>query len=184
MPFVPIDLPSIQLGLLKAVANRAGLAVTNYHLALDFARQIGPRRYSLLANQRGRQVGEWLFSSAAFRHRAPDRNDRFLKDFQAEIAEQQRDLGDCPANLLRVLREREVPTYLNRMLNGVPWSRFRVVGFTSTFQQNVASLAIAALIKQHLPGVTTVFGGANLDGEMGREIVRAFDCVDYAISGD
>ena len=59
-----------------------------------------------------------------------------------------------------------------------------MVGFTSTFQQNTASFALARRLKQRLPGLVTVFGGANFDGEMGPELVRAVDCIDVAVIGE
>jgi ribosomal peptide maturation radical SAM protein 1 len=34
------------------------------------------------------------------------------------------------------------------------------------------------------PGIVTVFGGANFDSEMGPELVRSVDCIDFAIIGE
>jgi ribosomal peptide maturation radical SAM protein 1 len=59
-----------------------------------------------------------------------------------------------------------------------------VVGFTSTFQQNVASLALARRLKERYPALTVVFGGANMEDEMGPEYVRAFPFLDYAVVGE
>jgi len=47
----------------------------------------------------------------------------------------------------------------------------------------MASLALAARLKRRHPTVCILFGGANLDGEMGAELVRTFDCIDYAVDG-
>jgi ribosomal peptide maturation radical SAM protein 1 len=183
MPFVSIETPSIQLGLLKALATRAGFPVTNLHLSLDFACQIGTARYGILANHRGRLYGDWLFAKAALAERAPRKGDDFLRDYAKEINSALSDLGDCPVETIRSIRDREVPRYLDRLVEAIPWARFRIVGFTSTFQQNMASFALAARLKKHHPHLVTVFGGANFDGEMGSELVRTIDCIDYAISG-
>ena len=78
----------------------------------------------------------------------------------------------------------KVPKYLDRVVDSIPWNEFRVAGFTSTFQQTVASLALAARIKRRFPGVCTLFGGANFEGEMGIELVRSMDCIDYAVVGE
>ena len=60
-----------------------------------------------------------------------------------------------------------------------------VVGFTSTFQQNTASFALARRLKQRYPEIMTVFGGANFEGEMGLELVRTvLDFIDAAIIGE
>ena len=61
---------------------------------------------------------------------------------------------------------------------------YSVVGFTSTFEQNVAALALARRIKEEHPAVLTVFGGANFDGDMGPEFTRVFPFIDYAVSGE
>ena len=58
------------------------------------------------------------------------------------------------------------------------------MGFTSVFQQHVASLALARLIKQARPDIFVVLGGANCEGVMGAETVRQFPFVDAVVSGE
>ena len=77
-----------------------------------------------------------------------------------------------------------VPYFLDHCLATVPWSDYRVVGFTSTFEQNIASLALAKRIKQNYPKISIVFGGANWEAEMGHELHRKFPFVDYVCSGE
>ncbi|MCM2255031.1 MAG: RiPP maturation radical SAM C-methyltransferase, partial [Vicinamibacteria bacterium] len=60
----------------------------------------------------------------------------------------------------------------------------RLVGFTSIFQQHVASLALARRLKQASPATFVVFGGANCEGPMGAETVRQFPFVDAVVSGE
>ena len=67
-----------------------------------------------------------------------------------------------------------------RTVEGIDWSAYDVVGFTSTFQQNVASLALARAIKEEHPRVTTLFGGANFDSVMGLEYLRVFPGTEQA----
>ena len=66
----------------------------------------------------------------------------------------------------------------------VPWREYAVVGFTSTFEQNVASLAMARQVKHLSPETAIVFGGANWEGEMGLELHQRFRFVDYVCSGE
>jgi hypothetical protein len=85
---------------------------------------------------------DWLFSRAAFADDAPDPHARLPHDFADEL----RHLGP-PAEVRRWLariRDRDVPAYLDALLDGVPWSPLRVVAFSSTFQQNTASFALRA----------------------------------------
>src|SRR5262249_38071932 len=56
--------------------------------------------------------------------------------------------------------------------------------FSCTFQQSTASFALARRLKHRYPDIVTVFGGANFDGEMGQELARAVDCIDFAVIGE
>ena len=183
MPFMDIDRPSIQLGLLGAICTGYRLPVRTLHANLDFAARIGADRYRRLSEHRGRMLGDWLFSPAAFGDAAPDVAGVLPADFAADLT----DLGDDPADVratLLKIRDADVPAYLDDLLTEVRWADVGVVGFTSTFQQNAASFALARRLKAGHPGLVTVFGGANFDGEMGLELVRTMDCVDYAVIGE
>jgi ribosomal peptide maturation radical SAM protein 1 len=184
MPFVSHGRPSIQLGLLKPLAVSHGFPVDTYHLNLDFAEQIGSDVYEPLCEYAGRDfVGDWLFSLVAFGAEAPDRSNEFLTVYADDI-ERLLSLMGRPLEFLLKLRTEEVPRYLEHLLQVVPWHQYRVVGFTSTFQQNVASFSLARLLKERFPSLTIVFGGANFDGSMGVEWVRATSFIDLAVVGE
>ena len=183
MPFMDIDWPSIQLGLLGAILRGHGFPVRTLHANLDFAARIGAGYYRQLGFRKARLVAEWLFSVEAFGSEAPDRDDRLLDDFAAELG----DLGEGGEGWReRLLRARyeDVPAYLDELAADPMWDGVRVVGFTSTFQQNTPSFALARRLKERDPGLVTVFGGANFDGEMGPEWVRALSSVDFAVVGE
>ncbi|NRQ40947.1 RiPP maturation radical SAM protein 1, partial [Nonomuraea sp. NN258] len=171
MPFMDAHRPSIQLGLLAATARTHGLNVRTLHANLDLAARIGPERYDALADGRGTMLGDWLFSVAAFGERAPDPEGRLLDGLP------ERDL------LLRI-RDHDVPAYLDELLDLPLWASASAVGFSCTFQQNTASFALAARLKRRFPQLVTIFGGANFDGEMGLELLRTVECVDYAVIGE
>jgi len=183
MPFMDAYRPSIQLGLLKSLAVAHGFPVRTLHAYLNFAATIGVDYYQLLAQHRGSMVGEWLFSLDAFGEVAPDPGSDMLEELSIGLEY----LG-APATesrkTLRRIREAEIPSYLDSLIDAVAWPEAAVVGFSSTFQQNTASLALARRLKERHPQIFTIFGGANFDGDMGPEFVRAFDCVDAAIIGE
>jgi ribosomal peptide maturation radical SAM protein 1 len=183
MPFMDASRPSIQLGLLKALANAHGFTAHTLHANLDLAARIGVDYYQLLAQHRGHMVGDWLFSLEAFQHEAPDPDSLMIDDMAQELSyldEPEQDLRD------KIIRTRckEIPSYLDDLVDSYPWGEAAVVGFSSTFQQSTASFALASRLKERYPHIVTVFGGANFDGEMGLEIVRTVDCVDFAIIGE
>ncbi|GIH06070.1 RiPP maturation radical SAM protein 1 [Rhizocola hellebori] len=174
MPFMDVDRPSIQLGLLKAIGQAHGFPVRTLHANLDFASRIGVDYYRTLAQWREPMVGDWLFAVEAFGEAAPDHEGKLL----TRVADER--LRDR----LRRTRERDVGPFLDSLLEALPWHEMRAVGFSSTFQQNIASFALARRLKERYPAIVTLFGGANFDGEMGLELVRAIDCIDIAVVGE
>src|SRR5262249_2140728 len=64
------------------------------------------------------------------------------------------------------------------------WSAYDIVGFTTTFNQTMASLALARRLKERFPGLCVVFGGANCEGEMGLQLHKSFPFVDFVFSGE
>jgi ribosomal peptide maturation radical SAM protein 1 len=175
--------PSIQLGLLKSLTARCGFPVRTLHANLDFAARIGVDYYQRLCDHRGTMVGDWLFSLEAFRDTAPDPDAHMLE----ELADDLSGLGVSEKELSEELsqtRDGVVPAYLDALVDSYPWEDVAVVGFTSTFQQNAASFALARRLKQRYSHIVTIFGGANFDGEMGPELVRTVDCIDAAIIGE
>jgi ribosomal peptide maturation radical SAM protein 1 len=183
MPFMGLDRPSIQLGLLKAIGEEQGFAVRTLHANLDFAAQIGADYYRTLAEKRGPLVGDWLFSVAAFGAEAPDPDGRLLDEFAEELSYLTATRQELRDRLLRT-RDNDVPALLDSLVDSYPWGEVRVVGFSCTFQQNTASFALARRLKRRYPHLVTVFGGANFDGEMGLELVRSIESIDLAVTGE
>jgi ribosomal peptide maturation radical SAM protein 1 len=183
MPFMDVDRPSIQLGLLTSIANKDGFPTRAIHANLEFAAQLGADDYRKLADNRGCLIGDWLFSVEAFGDAAPDPDGALLDEF-ADALEY---LGPSPSAVrvwLLAVRSQHVPKFLDAMVNLVDWQGTDVVGFTSSFQQNTASFALARRLKARHPKLVTVFGGANFDGDMGPEFVRSVDCIDVAVIGE
>ncbi|ASW57804.1 B12-binding domain-containing radical SAM protein [Plantactinospora sp. KBS50] len=182
MPFMDVDRPSIQLGLLAAILRDEGFPAHTLHANLDFAAALGLPEYQRLGARRSRMVAEWLFSVAAFGAEAPDPDGRMVEDFAPDFGNPHEE-ADWRRRL-RQIRDEVVPAYLDGLLAARSWDQVRVVGFSSTFQQNNASFALARRIRERHPGIVTVFGGANFDGEMGPEWVRAVDWVDIGVVGE
>ncbi|KZS71338.1 hypothetical protein A4G29_02880 [Mycobacterium kansasii] len=199
MPFGSLCDPSIALGLLKAGLNRAGISCAVRYFTFPFAAKIGTQLYFELANGTPRLtalVGEWLFAEALW---GPGR-----LDTAAYIEEVLRDRGRGSRSddfwsshrLASVAPEREefiekvlrarvaVPSFLDDCIDEVVRRRPRILGFTSVFQQQIASLALASRVRQALPETFLLIGGANVEGAMGNEVVRQFGFLDAVVSGE
>jgi ribosomal peptide maturation radical SAM protein 1 len=182
MPFALEYMPSVQCGLLKAELARAGHTVDVHYFNLEAAAALGPDRCRQLLSlgiEEG-QTGEWLFSVAAFGYRPDEAAYRAACPGVDDVCEQ---LGLSFAELSR-LRNETVPALVEAWATAIDWSVYTAVGFSSTFQQQVASLALARRIKERYPQVSIIFGGTNVDGEMGPEYVRAIPWIDYTVVGE
>jgi ribosomal peptide maturation radical SAM protein 1 len=180
MPFSFSKYPSIQLGTLSALLKSQGIPVDCHHLNVRFAHKIGVPLYELICEKRA-LFGEWLFSYLLFRDN-PKRAEypRVFKPVFEQISEQ----SGQPIGYFEQMAGTIAPQFLTWALTAINWSRYKLIGFTSTFDQNVASLTMAKLIKDLYPEVTIVFGGANYDGEMGLEYFRAFPFIDHVVVGE
>ncbi|MEW6544834.1 MAG: RiPP maturation radical SAM C-methyltransferase [Nitrospirota bacterium] len=180
MPFGYSKYPSIQLGTLTSLLKSQGIPVECHYLNLRFARTIGVPLYEHLCEKRA-LFGEWLFSHLLFRDNPKHAEyPRTFKPVFEEIARQ----SGRPVSYFEDIKTRIAPQFLTWALTAIDWGRYRIVGFTSTFDQNVASLSMAKLIKDLHPQVKVVFGGANYDGEMGLEYFRAFPWIDFVVIGE
>jgi ribosomal peptide maturation radical SAM protein 1 len=180
MPFSYSKYPSIQLGTLSALLKSKGIGVDCHHLNVRFAHKIGVPLYESICEKRA-LFGEWLFSYLLFRDN-PKRGEypRVFKPVFEQIAHE----SGQPIAFFEDMATRTAPQFLTWAMTAIDWGQYKIVGFTSTFDQNVASLTMAKLIKDLYPEVTIVFGGANFDGEMGLEHFRAFPFIDLVVVGE
>ncbi len=180
MPFSYSKYPSIQLGTLSALLKSRGVPVDCHHLNVRFAHKIGVPLYEMICEKRA-LFGEWLFSYLLFRDN-PKRAE-YPRVFKPVFEQVSRESGQ-PLSFFEDLSTRTAPQFLTWAMTAIDWGQYKLVGFTSTFDQNVASLTLAKLIKDLYPHVKIVFGGANYDGEMGMEYFRAFPFIDYVVVGE
>jgi ribosomal peptide maturation radical SAM protein 1 len=175
--------PSLQCGLLKAEARRYGHEVDVLYLSLELSAFIGEKTYNAVQDaSQARQdfFGEWLFGTAAY-EKAPDA--RAYLENRTELLEALGEHGISVAGLTH-LRDEVLPEWVRSHAEKIAASGYDVVGFSSTFEQNVASFALARHVKQISPQTAIVFGGANFDGEMGPEYLRVMPFIDYAVIGE
>jgi magnesium-protoporphyrin IX monomethyl ester (oxidative) cyclase len=188
MPFSDIERPSLALGLLKAALARDGLSVDVIYANLLFARRVGIHASSLpLRIWATSLIGEWVFAGAAFPYFSPS-EDRYLEECIAPFARLYAD-GD-PSPLVRALRRElrrlraAAPAFIDQVARNLLAKRPKIVGCSSTFSQQLASLALLRRVRELDPEVVTLIGGANVEGAMGAAVVRTFPWVDAICSGE
>jgi ribosomal peptide maturation radical SAM protein 1 len=182
MPWALIDVPSLALGILRRAAAEAlpDAEVDVWHANLeyvDWAVERGGftaedyRYYSLTTYFSG--VGDWVFTSALYddpEWRVPE----LLE--QVPMSDEHRDRS--------LELHRSAPEFVRELAQRIVAAEPDLVGFTSTFQQNVPALAVAKAVKELAPHIRTAIGGANCDGSQGEALHRNFGCLDYVFRGE
>src|SRR5439155_258762 len=181
MPFGALERPALSLGLLQAHCRRLGVSCETRYLTFAFAERVGIGHYLWVCSDDVPYTafaGEWLFTEALYGAR-PYADAAYMD----EILRRTWHLGD--ADVARLLQIRvAVEPFLDHCMNAVRWSDYTLVGFTSVFQQNLASLALAARVKHAYPDITIAFGGANWEHVMGVALQDQFPFVNLAFSGE
>jgi ribosomal peptide maturation radical SAM protein 1 len=177
MPFISVDRPSLATALLKAILRQRGVECDVHNLFISFAKRIGLLLYERLAVIGERQLaGERLFVSEVF-------GSEFMPQLEMPFGYDPNYEQETLDNVKRRLRESPA-LFIDECIENISWGQYGIVGFSSMFEQNLASLALAKRIKDRWSDIVIVFGGANCEGEMGLELHRQFPFVDYVCSGE
>ncbi|MDQ2836280.1 MAG: RiPP maturation radical SAM C-methyltransferase [Actinomycetota bacterium] len=184
MPWSSIEVPSLAVGILSAVVHQHRpqdeVIPLDANLELvDWICERMPftlREYELFAlDTYFSGCGDWIFTGALYRD-IPWRLPEFTERIGNTLDPADRELA--------IRLHRLMPQFIDELAVRVVSERPDVLGFTSTFQQNIAALALARRVKQLAPEILTVFGGANCDGDQGAALHRNFDCVDLVVRGE
>ena len=179
MPFAGVDRPPIGIGNLQSAVRRRGIPCDIRNFNIEFADWVGAPYYEWVSEYMSHTlfIGEWVFADHMFRGQIPDGNAyiRYLRDERFVEPEVLHSV---------VWLRRFVEPFLDYCLASTAWDRYSIVGFTSTFEQNLPSLALACAVKQWYPAKTTVMGGANCEDRMGLGLHRCFPFLDYVFSGE
>lgn len=191
MPFADVGKPSLALSLLQGTLARGNVRSDVLYPSLSFASLIGRPLYHYIAGGHPSiqlLLGEWLFSGD-LDPGTLKREAEYLYNLLGPALSPRTTVGRrslTPKQLVAELRavRQHVSPYLDRIARDILRRQPRVVGFTSAFQQHVASLCLARRLKAALPEASIVFGGANCESSMGLETIRQFPFVDAVVSGE
>ena len=185
LPLSSAHYPSLALGLLKPAVAALGLRCDVRYFSLDYLDEIGVEAFERLDDTAyyTALVGEWIFAGAAHGEAAAPGSGalRYLTEvLEAELPEHY-----SPRLLTTVLEARRgAADFIERCVASIDWRRVAVLGVSTSFQQNMASLAFARRVKERHPHVLVVLGGANCQGEMGVELHRRYRFVDAVCLGE
>lgn len=180
MPFGALDRPALGLSQLKAELKRNKISCEIRYFTFLFAEFLGSETYNWIQSDLPYTAlaGDWCFTESLYGPR-PMEDRRYLSDVFCGTWQQSRN------DVQRLFGVRAfVEPFLERCMAEINWKKYSIVGFTSTFEQNIASLSLAKRVKSSYPDIKIVFGGANWENEMGLELHRQFPFVDYVCSGE
>lgn len=190
MPFASVELPSLALGLLKSGLGARGIDADVHHLNLDFAGRVGRAEYEFIASKFPSTqdlAGEWVFSERMWgRDEARDRDYLDEVILGGSAAHGKHALFGDPG----VLRDgllacrAVVDPFFAGCLDAIDWGRYRLVGFSTMFHQQLAVLALARELKRRHPELVVVLGGANCEGVMGKTLFRLCEFIDVVVVGE
>jgi ribosomal peptide maturation radical SAM protein 1 len=176
MPYGTVDRPSIGLGYLAAALELVNIRTTIIHGNVLFAAKTGLKTFNFLNSSSNIDLlGEWTFAEAAFPELNASAESYFESLHKLCTAEEEAEV--------RRVRTLATP-FISELVEHILSMKPRLVGCSSMFQQNTASLALLREIRARAPEIITVMGGANCEAEVGRALHSYFPWVDYVFSGE
>jgi ribosomal peptide maturation radical SAM protein 1 len=196
VPFLPAHQPALGVSSLLSVLRNHGIEGDVQYLNLAYGERIGWDFYKYLSIQLPTTflAGEALFTRALWRDGAPDfavYEQRVTEWFERQASRggpgwqwPLQQWATYAGQMRAALAEapRVVAEWADALLADGP----RVLGFTSTFQQSLAALALAREVRRRVPAeeVAILFGGGNCEEDMGQALADNFDFIDCVVSGE
>lgn len=175
MPWALFNRPSVQLGALKGYMAQAepDIRVVCLHPYLGLAKNIGLDLYREISTDVW--LCEGLYAGLLF----PEQREA-LRGFLAKRLKYCKSAGNLSVESLW----QKVDEHLRHWLSQQDWGQFDLVGFSVCFNQLLASLTAAKLLKGLQPQLPIVFGGSSCVAEMGSSLLEVFPWLDYVVHGE
>jgi ribosomal peptide maturation radical SAM protein 1 len=181
MPFASIR-PNLGVSLIQSHLSRIDVHSRVLYLSMRYAQRVGEAVYHAIGEHVSSEslAGDWVFRAClSGAHEKSD--DAYLTEFvQHHSPSENPYVSRRSLELCRTMAE----PFLVDCLESVEWQSYDVVGFTSTFSQHVACLALAKRVKARFSTIPIVFGGANCEDVMGLQTHRSFHFIDFVCSGE
>ena len=161
MPWTTVAEPSLGLCLLKAVLSGRGIPCRVLHLSMFLLTCLRTRTYQALA--RYYALNDFLFS-AVLDPRMTNAQQRLLRQCARSLVERKVldpdwDGVESTVENLLDLRNRVLPGWLHQWADEVAADESNLIGLTGMFDQTIASLALARLVRERAPHKMIVLGG-------------------------
>jgi ribosomal peptide maturation radical SAM protein 1 len=177
-PFYSLARPSLALGILQALCRDRGISCKSIYANLYFSTNMPLTHYEEICELGANTLfGEWLFSRQLFPGTSESNDQDYLRHAK--------NIGVSPSLISSGLEVRKtICDYVRQMTELILGNSPKIVGFTTTFQQTMASLAMARTLRALRPDIILCIGGANCDSPMGDFLADHFDYLDHVFVGE
>lgn len=183
MPFAALRFPSLALTQLKTVLEdrfKEQVSVDVLYLNQDFGNHLGQDLYQYITTSMDSQnsgIGDWFFRQSAFPETAANSQEYFKRYYPYRTQAYEH------FKKLILDKQSTLDAFMRELVTRYNLAEANIVGFTSMFTQNMASFAMARIVKEANPNIVTVMGGANCETPMGEEIAKNVKQIDAVFSG-
>ncbi|WP_283135797.1 RiPP maturation radical SAM C-methyltransferase [Rhizohabitans arisaemae] len=189
MPWTALTEPSLGLGILSAILERSAFACRVRHLNLSLLRYLRPGTYAALADSFA--LNDFLFTGG-MDPVVTTRQWGWLRAKTAAMVLSGRlddDSGERPpvddvVERLLELRSAGLPRWLDEQAGRLAASPAPLIGFTCMFDQTIASVALARLVKERAPEKLIALGGYAVRPPTGETVLDAFPWIDAVCVGE
>lgn len=183
MPWASIHRPSLALGVLASASKSCKYSHTvdqfNANIRwVEYAMkesqgELGVNEFTIIADNYFLGAGEWVFTNSLY-----NTKEWKVREF-CEFAKEQ------GLKVEHLVKFHEIsPKFIQLLAEEISASDYDLIGFSSSFLQNIPSLALAKKIKEINSEKKIVFGGANCDGIQGITLHKNFPFVDFVVRGE
>lgn len=183
MPFAPPDRPSIAIGILQALLSSIGRNSLAFYFNLDFYEHIDIGLVKKITG--GESKPQDLVGERVFVGSLSSRADASPVDLRSEFPVLSGLRGE-DASFSEALRHAQdcAPDFIDKCAAQVLRYEPQLVCFTTVFQQNIASLALAKRLKHLDSRIKVLFGGANCHGISGSALLKNYKFIDAVCTGE
>lgn len=195
-PFVTVKTPILGPHILQTISRHHGFTAHVLYLNLALASIIGPEHHETISyGQPFRLLGERLFARSAHGLPALGRSPELCLDPPGSVfgkhglshmeAFEYKYLNASDFDLSRFSGvENACFDFMEEVISALSSLTFGMVGCSTNWEQNNASIALLNGLKHNRPEIITLVGGSNCEGEMAQGIASLSDSIDYIFSGE
>ena len=171
-PFDALNFPALGSSLLVAACRQRGFRVTLIYGSMLLAASIGYEDYKAVCDMpMSLLLGEHLFQPHAY-----------PEETLPQIGQHVRFPGDMQQLYDKLAGQ--IGSYQDILAEQILALKPKIVGISSTFQQNLAAAGLALRLHKASTDIVIVMGGANVAGPMGKGLSAVFPWIDHFFIGE